>query len=352
MRALSPGAPRSTPRPARRPARARPPSTSPPAGHVHGRGRRRRRPADPDRVAPAGGAAAASRQAAEPGAAAQRGLGARVRERARATCGSTWPSCGASSSRTRPGRATCSPSPAWATASTPAPTSGVADSWRRTAFGMTWCGCGTLCGCCTCGSRHRAHLTDDVLADPRRTTRRSAACPRSAAPRCARAATWCSPTSPGRPPTTSSTGYAARRAPRGQRPHRAGAGVALPAGFDAERRTPGSSADAVVWADVAQRVLRGVRAQLDLPQLHDAGDPDRRRSRSCWTRRSWSSARWFSARSSARSPRSALALVRRRYALLALAARTLARRVRRGDRGHDGRRAGRPRAGLGHARRT
>ena len=34
-----------------------------------------------------------------------------------ATCASTWPSCGASSSPTRPGRASCSPSPAWGTGS-------------------------------------------------------------------------------------------------------------------------------------------------------------------------------------------------------------------------------------------
>ncbi|MEJ7742566.1 MAG: DUF389 domain-containing protein [Nocardioidaceae bacterium] len=45
------------------------------------------------------------------------------------------------------------------------------------------------------------------------------------------------------------------------------------AGLDSELRTPGSSADAVVWADVTQRAYQGVRTQLDLSVLHDAGHP-------------------------------------------------------------------------------
>src|SRR5207248_3809852 len=42
------------------------------------------------------------------------------------TCASTWPSCAASSSRTRPARATSSPSPGWATGSSCPPTTGEA----------------------------------------------------------------------------------------------------------------------------------------------------------------------------------------------------------------------------------
>ena len=44
-----------------------------------------------------------------------------LRDRAGQPARSTWPSCAASSSPTRPARATCSPSPAWATASSREP---------------------------------------------------------------------------------------------------------------------------------------------------------------------------------------------------------------------------------------
>ena len=71
---------------------------------------------------------------------------------------------------------------------------------------------------------------------------------------CTRPATSCSPTSPGRPPTRSSTGSrpsACRRsAPSTSNPSRTWISQA---GFAAEQRTPGSSADAVVWAEVTQR---------------------------------------------------------------------------------------------------
>ena len=71
------------------------------------------------------------------------------------------------------------------------------------------------------------------------------------------------------------------------RPRRAGATWLSQAGFDAERRTPGSSADAVVWAEVTQRAYEESELNWTYLSLHDAGDPDRRRSRSCSTRRSW-----------------------------------------------------------------
>ena len=79
-------------------------------GDGAGRRPRARRPAHPDRVAPARGAAALPGQAAQPAPAARRGVGARATRPPAATCGSTWPSCAASSSRTRPGHGTCSPS--------------------------------------------------------------------------------------------------------------------------------------------------------------------------------------------------------------------------------------------------
>jgi hypothetical protein len=49
------------------------------------------------------------------------------------------------------------------------------------------------------------------------------------------------------------------------------------AGFDAERQrhTPGSSADAVVWADVTQRAFQESELNLDVPGVHDARDPAR-----------------------------------------------------------------------------
>ena len=53
----------------------------------------------------------------------------------RATCGSTWPSCAASSSRTRPARGTSGPSPAWATASSPEPNRGLTVSVFSPRFG-------------------------------------------------------------------------------------------------------------------------------------------------------------------------------------------------------------------------
>ena len=56
----------------------------------------------------------------------QRGLGPAVRDREATTCACTWRSCAASSSPTRPGRATCSPSRAWATGFRPDPARGIA----------------------------------------------------------------------------------------------------------------------------------------------------------------------------------------------------------------------------------
>ena len=76
-----------------------------------------RRPADAHRVAPAGGAGPQHRPAGQPEAAAPGGLGARRTARRPTTCGSTWPSCGASWRRTPRTRGTSSPSRAWATAS-------------------------------------------------------------------------------------------------------------------------------------------------------------------------------------------------------------------------------------------
>ena len=57
------------------------------------------------------------RPAGQPAAAAAGGLGPRLRHGDATTCGSTWPSCAASWSRTRRARATSSPNRAWATAS-------------------------------------------------------------------------------------------------------------------------------------------------------------------------------------------------------------------------------------------
>ena len=95
--------------------------------------RRRRRPAHPHRVAPAGGAGAPPRQAAQPAPAAAPRSGGRATRPPRATCASTWPSCAASSSPTPPAPGTCSTSPAWATDSS-------RESRTHTCRGMPWLG--------------------------------------------------------------------------------------------------------------------------------------------------------------------------------------------------------------------
>ena len=81
--------------------------------------RRRRDPADADGVAHRRGARAPRGEARRAEAAAAGGVGpGRTRPR-RTTCASSWPRCAASSSPSRGGRATSSPSPAWATGSKP-----------------------------------------------------------------------------------------------------------------------------------------------------------------------------------------------------------------------------------------
>ena len=82
-----------------------------PGGQAGQRASDGRRPADPDRVAAARDAGPQRGRLVTPAAAAARGVGPGVRDGDATTCGSTWPSCAASSSPTRPGRATCSPSP-------------------------------------------------------------------------------------------------------------------------------------------------------------------------------------------------------------------------------------------------
>ena len=79
--------------------------------------RRRRGAPHPDRVADRRGARPQPGQARHASASCCRRCGARSTGRRPTTCASTWPRSGASSSPTRRGRATSSPSPAWATAS-------------------------------------------------------------------------------------------------------------------------------------------------------------------------------------------------------------------------------------------
>ena len=70
------------------------PSTWPPTGVTR---RRRRGPAHPHRVAPAGDAGPQPRQARHPPATAARGLGTRLQHRDQLPARSTWPTCAANS---------------------------------------------------------------------------------------------------------------------------------------------------------------------------------------------------------------------------------------------------------------
>ena len=94
------------------------PSTSPPAPSTAPTTAAAGAP-DPHRVAAARGPRPQPRQAGQPTPAAPAGVGTHLRRRRPSTCASTWRSCAASSKPTRPAPGTCSPSPAWATASSP-----------------------------------------------------------------------------------------------------------------------------------------------------------------------------------------------------------------------------------------
>ena len=159
--------------------------------------------------------------------------------------------------------------------------------------------------CSTCGSPRRPHLTDEVVAvftdDPAvshlAVLRGASLQPagdivladvaREAANETHR---------PARRP----------RRPRARHhPHRTGHHLGLPGRI--RRRTPHPRLQRR-RRRVGRRHptrLRGVRAQLDLPVVHDPRDPARRPSPSSWTPRSSSSAPWCSARSSSPSPPSA-----------------------------------------------
>ena len=86
--------------------------------HLATRGRRAG-PAHADRVAAAGDPASATRASWSRDGGCSPRCGGPPTPAAATTCASTWPGCGASSRTTRPGPVTCSPSPAWATASSP-----------------------------------------------------------------------------------------------------------------------------------------------------------------------------------------------------------------------------------------
>ena len=79
--------------------------------------RRFRRPADPHRVAAAGDPGAQRRAPGDPAAAAARGVGPGVRDGEQLPAGVPGSAAAQAPDQSRPGRGTCSPSPAWATGS-------------------------------------------------------------------------------------------------------------------------------------------------------------------------------------------------------------------------------------------
>ena len=81
------------------------------AARVHGR---QRSASHADRIQAADDARPLGRQSAHASAAVERSLGPAAGRRRRTTCASSWPTCGASSRPTRPSRAICSRSRAWA----------------------------------------------------------------------------------------------------------------------------------------------------------------------------------------------------------------------------------------------
>ena len=103
-----------------------------PAGHGPRRDQVDRRPAHARPSGTCSRCCCATRASCSASASCSPRCGGPATRRPEATCGSTWRSCGASSSPTRPARGTCSPSPAWATASQP-------DAGDRTRSGRRDC---------------------------------------------------------------------------------------------------------------------------------------------------------------------------------------------------------------------